>query len=198
MLRGFASTGAAKLNVSCHGRARMSLSKPQQGVAIGAGSALIVTTVGLALAAMHPLSEVPTLEARLQLFALSGLTPAFALIICIGRLANHRFDTPEDLDGGGLTVGSARAKLLQALLQNTLEQLSLAVPVYAACTLLASARVLSMVPVAAAMFLVGRGLFFWGYARGAPGRALGFGLTFYPTAILLVCAFVAAARHAGS
>ena len=176
----------------------MSLSKPQRSVAVGAGSAAIITAVGLALAALHPASEPATLDARLQLLALSGLSPALALIVCIGRVANHRFKTPEDLDGSGLTIGSPRAKLLQALLQNTLEQLALASAAYTACTLLGPARVLSMVPVASALFLVGRALFFWGYDRGAAGRALGFGLTFYPTVVLLVCAVLAAATHAGS
>ena len=176
----------------------MSLSKPQRGVAFGAGSAAIITAVGLAVAALHPFGEAITLEVRLHVLALSGLGPALALIVCIGRVANQRFKTPEDLDGSGLTTGSPRATLLQALLQNTLEQLALSGPVYAASTLVGSARVLSMVPVASALFLVGRALFFWGYARGAPGRALGFGLTFYPTVVLLVCAIVAVANHAAS
>jgi len=36
------------------------------------------------------------------------------------------------------------------------------------------------------MFLVGRLFFFAGYANGAPARAYGFGLTFYPTVLLLL------------
>jgi len=36
------------------------------------------------------------------------------------------------------------------------------------------------------MFLVGRLFFFAGYANGAPSRAYGFGLTFYPTVMLLL------------
>ncbi|MGY4514626.1 MAPEG family protein [Lysobacter sp. HA18] len=175
----------------------MSLSKPQRGVALGAGSALAVTAVTLLVAAMRH-TEALGLDARLHLLALSVLAPALTLLVCIGRLANHRFDSPEDLDGSGLTIGSARAKLLQALLQNTLEQLALVLPVYAACTLLGSPWLVALVPVASVLFLLGRGLFFWGYGRGAPGRAMGFGLTFYPTAILLVCALVASARHAVS
>ncbi len=39
--------------------------------------------------------------------------------------------------------------------------------------------------LAAVLFAVGRVLFWRGYARGAPGRAMGFGLTFYPSVALL-------------
>jgi len=78
------------------------------------------------------------------------------------------------------------AKLLQALLQNTLEQTVLAFPVYLAASLVFPARFLPMVAAAAALLVVGRIRFFRGYARGAPSRAAGFGLTFYPSVALLV------------
>jgi hypothetical protein len=41
-------------------------------------------------------------------------------------------------------------------------------------------------PAAAILFLIGRILFFLGYAEGAASRAFGFALTFYPTLMLLV------------
>jgi len=47
------------------------------------------------------------------------------------------------------------------------------------------ASLLPVVPAAAVMFLVGRVSFFAGYAHGAPSRAYGFALTFYPTVLLL-------------
>jgi len=40
--------------------------------------------------------------------------------------------------------------------------------------------------VGAALLVVGRIQFFRGYASGAPSRAAGFGLTFYPTVALLI------------
>ena len=118
------------------------------------------------------------------------LLPAATLLVCIARLAAHRFFTPEDIHGSGLTGGTERAKLLQSLLQNTLEQCCLAIPVYLATAILAPASLLPVVPTAAVMFLVGRGLFFAGYAQGAPSRAYGFALTFYPTLLLLVLLLV--------
>lgn len=85
---------------------------------------------------------------------------------------------------------------MQSLLQNTLERGSLALPVYVAVSLLAPAHLLALVPAAAAIFLVGRVLFFVGYAKKAPARAFGFALTFYPTVMLLILA-VAVAVAAG-
>ena len=53
------------------------------------------------------------------------------LAINIGLLARHRFFTPDDIDGGGLTPGTATAHILQSMLQNTLEQSVLALGVHA-------------------------------------------------------------------
>ena len=67
-------------------------------------------------------SSQASLSLRLKLAALAGLAPAAVLLLCIARLAKHRFTTPQDIHGSALTEGTERAKLLQALLQNTLEQ----------------------------------------------------------------------------
>ena len=112
--------------------------------------------------------------------------PVLILGIAIGRLAKHRFFNADDIDGAGLTVASAEAKLLQALLQNTLEQTALAVPTYLAWALLMPGAWLSTVPMAATFHALGRLLFFFGYEKGAGHRALGFALTFYSTMVLLV------------
>lgn len=112
--------------------------------------------------------------------------PVLILGIAIGRLAKHRFFNADDIDGAGLTVASAEAKLLQALLQNTLEQTALAVPTYLAWALLMPGAWLSTVPMAATFHALGRLLFFFGYEKGAGHGALGFALTFYSTMVLLV------------
>jgi len=123
---------------------------------------------------------------RLKLAAWAALAPAAVLFVCIARLAKHRFTTPQDIHGSALTEGTERARLLQALLQNTLEQAVLAIPVYLATALVFPPRLLPLVAAAAALFVVGRIAFFRGYAAGAPSRAAGFGLTFYPSVALLV------------
>jgi hypothetical protein len=123
---------------------------------------------------------------RLTIGLSSALIPTSFLGIAIGRLAKHRFFSPEDIDGAGLSDNSGRAKLLQALLQNTLEQSVLATVVYLAAAVLLPATWLSVIPLAALLHGLGRALFFWGYEKGAGGRAFGFTLCFYPTLVMLV------------
>ena len=175
------------------------MDKTQIGVARGAVSALSTAIVVFALAVTvvsRAWNLGPDLTSRIALASWAVLSPATTLLVCIARLASHRFFTPEDIHGSGLTGGTERAKLLQSLLQNTLEQCCLAIPVYLATAILAPASLLPVVPTAAVMFLVGRGLFFVGYAQGAPSRAYGFALTFYPTLLLLVLLLVLGAFRA--
>jgi hypothetical protein len=160
----------------------MSLTLPQRGVlrAMVAGLALSLVAFGLSILVV-PANPLPDMQAA----ALASLAPTVLLAACIARLAAHRFHTPEDIDGSGLTSGTATAKVLQAQLQNTLEQLVLALPVYAACVALAVPYGRNLVLTASLLFFCGRLLFFLGYRRGAAGRAFGFALTFYPTVVLL-------------
>lgn len=154
---------------------------------VGAGSALLLALGCIRLAAHFSSTLITThatIEFRLNLFACSLILPVIMLIICIVRLAQHRFFTLEDIDGSGLSEGSPRAKVLQALLQNTLEQLAVAMPVYLLAALTLRSDLLAIVPSTAALFVVGRIFFFMGYAGGAPSRAFGFALTFYSTVIL--------------
>lgn len=165
----------------------------QRSVAIGMAAAVATTIAGLTVGAVFiPIHLQPNahFELRMNLAAAVMLAPAVSLLICIARLAKHRFFTPEDINGSGLTPGTERAKLLQALLQNTLEQAALAVPVYIAFAMAVPEAYLGAIVMAPAMFFVGRICFFVGYASGAPSRAFGFALTFYPTALLTISAII--------
>lgn len=122
---------------------------------------------------------------RLALWAGCSAAAAFWLAFAVALLARHRFFSPEDIDGAGLTAASAGAQLLQALVQNTAEQTLLAALAYAAW-LLATTMAPGPAVHCAMLFSIGRALFFAGYARGAAARSLGFALTFYPTVGLLV------------
>lgn len=51
------------------------------------------------------------------------LVPTLFLIISIARLAKYHFFSSKDINCSGLTNGSQNAKVLKALIQNTLEQL---------------------------------------------------------------------------
>jgi hypothetical protein len=57
---------------------------------------------------------------------------------------------------------------------------------------------LAVIPAAALLFVISRILFTVGYQRGAGGRALGFGLTAYPTfGLLITTAAVLGIRSVG-
>lgn len=114
--------------------------------------------------------------------------PLLCLVVAIASLARHRFLTPADIHGSGLTRGTDRAQVLQAVIQNTLEQAVVAVLAHLVWTAAMPRGWLAAIPAAALLFLAGRILFALGYARGAPARALGFALTFYPTVILALVA----------
>ena len=87
---------------------------------------------------------------------------------------------------GSLTSGSNQAKVLQSILQNTLEQIVLAFGVYMAWCALMPISWLFVVPLCSVLFTVGRLCFIFGYSGGAPARAFGFALTFYSTVVMFV------------
>ncbi|MEL6876620.1 MAG: MAPEG family protein [Pseudomonadota bacterium] len=125
------------------------------------------------------------LEARLSLWAIASLIASATLAIAIARLARHRFLEPDDRDPSH-GQNSHIALGLQNQVQNTLEQLVLAVIVYGAWIALVPVEWGNAVVPAAVLFAIGRMLFFIGYGNGATARALGFTLTFYPTIALAI------------
>ena len=168
-------------------RGLMVMTSKQRGVMVGASAAVLTVLLGYTWAAHFGgayLDLNGSIECHLKLLATSLMLPAAVQLVCIARLAQHRFLSADDIDGSGLSEGTPRAKLLQALLQNTLEQLTLAVCVYFFATLTLPSDLLALVPTASCLFFVGRFFFLLGYAGGAPSRAYGFALTFYSTVIL--------------
>lgn len=165
----------------------MGLSQKQRGVLAGMAGAGILSIVlmgGAVWLAPSLLVPADNVESRLTLVLRWDLLVVFWLLAAIGNLARHRFFTPEDIDGSGLTAGTETAKRNQAVLQNTLEQVVLALSVHLAAAVLLPAPWVAAVPVAAVLFACGRFLFWRGYAGGAPARAAGFAMTFYPTVLL--------------
>lgn len=156
-----------------------------KGVIVGALMAITIVSYG---SVFNPFGFDESISdfGRLKLAIVSALFPALFLVVSVGRLAKHRFFTPKDIDGGGLSQGSDRVKLLQSILQNTLEQFNISCIVYLAWVVVMPARFLSVVPLGAIAFSAGRILFFIGYKKGAPSRAVGFALTFYPPVIMLI------------
>jgi len=162
----------------------MQLTEKQKGVVRNVIPAAGLTVVGLCGASLLiPMSVLPVDEpgARIAWALKWALLPVLTLIISIMRVANYRFSSPEDIDGSGLTDATPQVRVLRAVLQNTLEQTVLALAAYVIWAAAMPYAWLRVIPVAAVLFVAGRVLFARGYARGAPGRATGFGLTAYPT-----------------
>ena len=161
----------------------------QRGVLGGMLTGLIVTLLALGLAVVVPpralLPEQNVSSAIVHALRWDVLLVVW-LVLNIGMLAQHRFFTPADIDGGGLSEGTSTAKLLQSILQNTLEQAVLAFVVHLIWAAVMPWSWQAAVSAAAILFFLGRVLFSRGYLHGAPARALGFALTFYPTVVMLV------------
>jgi MAPEG family len=167
----------------------------QAGVLKGivAGAAITVVVIGAVIFAGPTLLPPDAAAADRMGFALKAdVFLALWLAISIGLLARHRFFSPDDIDGGGLTQGTGTANILQASLQNTLEQTVVAVLVHLAWAVLMPASWIAAIPAAVFLFLCGRMLFLRGYRGGAPSRALGFALTFYPSVLMLILVAAAA------
>jgi len=163
----------------------MTLTDKQTGVFKGMAAGLAVTVASLGFAIFG--LESPALVADASLaHAIRWDTLVIAcLAINIALLARHRFFTPDDIDGGGLSKGTPTAQILQSTLQNTLEQTVLALGVHVVWSSVMPPTWQLAIPAASILFIVGRILFWRGYAKGAPARALGFGLTFYPSVVML-------------
>ena len=171
----------------------MDLTDKQKGVIRGVVPAAVLTVVGLCgVSLLIPLSAFPVDQAGARLaWALQwALLPVLTLMIAIMRVANLRFYTPENIDGSGLTNATPQIQVLRAVLQNTLEQTVLAIAAYLIWAAVMPLYWLRVIPMAALLFVAGRVLFARGYSRGAPGRAMGFGLTMYPNAGMLATGVV--------
>jgi len=158
--------------------------RKQLGVAAGMALGLAITVAALTWPHLPPGPVDPGSRAGAWLGC--DLIAGFWLLFAVARLARHRFFSPDDIDGV-LGPGSPRAKVLQSLIQNTLEQTVLAGIAYGAWLMIPSPELpTSTAWIAVGCFCLGRFLFFMGYERGAAARALGFALTFYPTVGLMV------------
>ena len=152
-------------------------SRTQVGVALGMAFGLLVTILAFA---WPSLPIIPQDEgARMGLWLAASASVATWLLIGIALLARYRFFNSADINGGAFGDGTGGARLLQALIQNSLEQVVLAIPAYGAWVWLAPEGRRGLVVICAALFILG-------YRFGAAARAPGFTLTFYPTVGLYI------------
>jgi hypothetical protein len=166
----------------------MAMTVEQRGVVAGVIAAVLVTAFTLIACCLvwSPTEAQASSSYRMTLFAAAASAPCLTLMVSIARLANHRFFTAQDIGGSASPNQTEAARLLQALIQNTLEQSVLGLAAYALWCILAPASFLPAAPAAAALFFIGRILFFVRYEGGAAARSFGFAVTFYPTVALTV------------
>jgi uncharacterized membrane protein YecN with MAPEG domain len=165
----------------------------QRGVALRMAAALCVTVL-VSITCLYQGAAAPTtLAERLIVTARADVFVLCWLAATIGNVARLRFFSADDIAGSGSGTASAQVGRAKAVLQNTLEQVALAVPVHVALAVLVASSV-PLIIALAALFAIGRLLFWIGYSRGAEARAFGFALTFYPSLAGLVVAVFAAVR----
>lgn len=112
------------------------------------------------------------------------------LVVGVAAIARYRFFNEQNIQGAGFGRDDDTVRRMQAVLQNTLEQVVLATFAHGAWLFAAPAGWRSVAYVYVVYFCVGRGLFFANYQKGAGARALGFALTFYPSVAMLLGALV--------
>jgi len=143
----------------------------------------LLVTVAIVATALTFGSAAP-LSRRLATAIMVDLTVVAWLAGGIANVARLRFFSPTDIAGGGRTEASTVVRDASAILQNSLEQVVLAIPVHFAAAVVME-RSATLLIALGLTFTIGRIAFWRGYAHGAQARAFGFALTFYPTIVTL-------------
>lgn len=174
------------------------MSREQRQVASGmAAATLLVLATGAScvITGWHPQIVGSGASDRLLYGLACTLPVAACLAAAIASVAAYRFFTPDDIGGAGLTPGTAELRVRSAILQNTLEQAALAIPVYLAAAMMLPERLLGMVAAASILFVIGRVGFARGYRGGAAKRAFGFAVGFYASIFLMLASLITIARN---
>jgi uncharacterized membrane protein YecN with MAPEG domain len=164
----------------------------QRSVAFAMAAALVASIVVLGVVGWAGRAAAPMpFVSRLQ-FALRADTFVVVWLVAgIANVARLRFFSTRDIAGSSAGDVSEDVRMANAVLQNTVEQVVLATVTH---MIVVAAFVRSNAVIAAlvCLFAAGRLLFWAGYRRGAKGRAFGFALTFYPSALALLASTIAA------
>jgi uncharacterized membrane protein YecN with MAPEG domain len=165
--------------------------REQRGVALAMAGALVSAVVVLGFAAIADRAGAPTpFLARLQFAIRVDLFVIVWLATAIANVARLRFFSEQDIAGSSAEAGSTEVREAGAILQNTLEQVGLAIVTHliVAASFSRSVRTLGAL---VCLFAIGRLLFWLGYKHGARARAFGFALTFYPSILALAASATA-------
>lgn len=158
----------------------------QRTIARSVALALVVATTTFFIANQFAWREADALGARLALAATALAPLALALFLDIARLARHRFFEPLDRNAAAAPTHTPKSDMLNAILRNTHEQVSLAALVYVIAALVLPAHWTDAIIGCSALFLIGRIVFAMGYAKGSDGRAFGFAVTLCSTVMLAI------------
>ncbi len=102
---------------------------------------------------------------------------ALCLLAGVGMIANRRFFIADAIAGGP----SPSLEIEQRYVENTLEQVVLAIVAHLALVVVVPNDSIRAVAILVALFVIGRATFWIGYHVSGPARAFGFATTFYPT-----------------
>jgi hypothetical protein len=152
--------------------------RKQMLVLLGMSAAVAVLIAawlhGPVLSIAPPMDDVAS---RLAFAATWLIVPGLTLLVGIGVTANRRFFIADAIDGGESPVLDINLRYNR----NTLEQTVLAAIAWTGLALNLPQDRLWIVPELAILFAAGRAAFWIGYLMAPWARALGLGLTFYPT-----------------
>ena len=107
---------------------------------------------------------------------------ALCLLAGVGAIANRRFFIPDAIGGGP----SPSIEIEQRYVENTLEQLVLAMVAHLVLVVVVPDDSIRAVAILVILFVIGRATFWLGYHISGPARAFGFATTFYPTVAVYV------------
>jgi len=117
------------------------------------------------------------ISVRLEYALKCEVFAALCLLAGVAKIANRRFFIPDAIEGGE----SPSIEIDRRYIQNTLEQLVLAIVAHLALVTIVAPESIRAVAVLVMLFVIGRVTFWFGYHRSGAARAFGFGTTFYPT-----------------
>ncbi|MBE1528134.1 hypothetical protein GGC65_002590 [Sphingopyxis sp. OAS728] len=160
------------------------LARAQRGVFASSLGAAIVTALVLWFAwssGERWFPRIDDLAERLGFAFRLDLAVLLCLAVAIFRVSTQRVRSPEDIGGSASPSESPAVRQSRAILQNTLEQVVLAVPAHLALATVLPPERTAVLAALVLLFVTGRAAFAFGYPYGAPGRSFGFGLTVYST-----------------
>jgi hypothetical protein len=161
--------------------AEADMSNDQRKVIVGAvaatafSAAFFIVFFRLTAIGLTPPGGIET-SLRLAYALKCEVFAALCLLAGVGRIANRRFFIAEAI-GGGVEPS---LEIDHRYLQNTLEQLVLAIVAHLALVLVVPEDSIRAVAILVMLFVIGRATFWIGYHVSGPARAFGFATTFYP------------------